>query len=42
MRYHGLDLLRAAMMFLGVVLHAGAIYMPFPNEMDIKPSQKIH
>ena len=24
------------MMFLGVVLHAGAIYMPFPNEMDIQ------
>ena len=36
MRYHGLDLLRAAMMFLGVVLHAGAIYMPFPNEMEIQ------
>ena len=36
MRYHGLDLLRAAMMFLGVVLHAGVMYMPFPDEMDIQ------
>ena len=35
MRYHGLDLLRALMMFLGVVLHAGVMYMPFPDEMDI-------
>ena len=35
MRYHGLDLLRAAMMFLGVVLHVGVMYMPFPDEMDI-------
>jgi len=35
MRYHGLDLLRAAMMFLGVVLQAGVMYMPFPDEMDI-------
>ena len=35
MRYHGLDLLRAAMMFLGVVLQAGLMYMPFPDEMDI-------
>ena len=24
------------MMFLGVVLHAGVMYMPFPDEMDIQ------
>ena len=35
MRYHGLDLLRAAMMFLGVLLHVGVMYKPFPDEMDI-------
>lgn len=36
MRYHGLDLLRAAMMFLGIVLHAGGLYSPYPNETDIQ------
>ena len=35
MRYHGLDLLRAAMMFLVVILHVGVMYMPLPDEKDI-------
>jgi glucan biosynthesis protein C len=34
MRYHGLDFLRAAMMLLGIALHAGVMYMPYPHEND--------
>jgi len=34
MRYHGLDFLRAAMMLLGIVIHAGVLYMPYPHEND--------
>ncbi|MEC8432031.1 MAG: acyltransferase family protein [Planctomycetota bacterium] len=33
-RYHGLDFLRAAMMLMGIILHVGLIYMPFPNGND--------
>ena len=29
-RYHGLDFLRASMMLMGVLLHAGVMYMPLP------------
>ena len=32
MRYHGLDFLRAAMMLLGIAIHAGVMYMPYPHE----------
>ena len=34
MRYHGLDFLRAAMMLLGIALHSGVMYMPYPHEDD--------
>jgi len=34
MRYHGLDFLRAAMMLLGIALHAGVMYMAYPHEND--------
>ena len=34
MRYHGLDFMRAAMMLLGIVIHAGVMYMPYPHEND--------
>ncbi|MDC0316461.1 acyltransferase family protein [Verrucomicrobia bacterium] len=34
MRYHGLDFLRAAMMLLGVALHTGVLYMPYPHGND--------
>ena len=34
MRYHGLDFLRAAMMLLGIALHAGVMYMPHPHGND--------
>ena len=33
-RYHGLDFLRAAMMLMGIILHVGVIYMPFPYGDD--------
>jgi glucan biosynthesis protein C len=37
-RYHALDALRAAMMFLGIFLHAAAAYGPY-GEWHIKPLQ---
>jgi peptidoglycan/LPS O-acetylase OafA/YrhL len=37
-RYHALDALRAAMMFLGIYLHAAAAYGPY-GEWHIKPLQ---
>ena len=33
-RYHGLDFLRAAMMLMGIILHVGVCYMPFPYGDD--------
>ena len=42
MRYHGLDLPRAPIMFLGVVLHVGVMYMPFLDEMDILTIAEQH
>ncbi|MBV8409132.1 MAG: hypothetical protein JOY64_15995, partial [Alphaproteobacteria bacterium] len=37
-RYHALDALRAAMMFLGIYLHAAAAYGPY-GEWHIKAPQ---
>ena len=37
-RYHALDALRAAMMFLGIYLHAAAAYSPH-GDWHIKPAQ---
>ena len=37
-RYHALDALRAAMMFLGIYLHAAAAYSPY-GDWHVKPAQ---
>jgi peptidoglycan/LPS O-acetylase OafA/YrhL len=37
-RYHALDALRAAMMFLGIYLHAAAAYSPY-GDWHVKPRQ---
>src|SRR5215471_1769408 len=37
-RYHALDALRAAMMFLGIYLHAAAAYSPH-GDWHVKPPQ---
>ena len=33
-RYHGLDFMRAGMMLMGILLHAGVMYMPLPYGHD--------
>lgn len=34
-RYHGLDFMRAAMMMMGILLHAGVMYMAMPYGDDV-------
>ena len=33
-RYHGLDFVRGLMMLMGILLHAGVMYLPMPYGQD--------
>lgn len=35
-RYHGIDFMRASMMLMGIFLHAGVMYLPWPYGQDIE------